>query len=540
MVVVALLGGAWPRAGGAAAAARGLAAVLPPATSGDPGLAEAALLLQARATQLLGAAGYPEIYVKQILRMADHEGLALDGIATPEAAVAAARHVGARRAVFGRLGREGAKLVLEAQLAVENPGRKGEPGERPTVATAGRVRVVLAGGLAAAVDEGGHALARLVASAEGVTLPSLPRWSASDDAMARYAGCAAILVRQPIGIENPTILMASEIGRAVRLCRGAVEADAQFSDAWAALGLAQAIAGEDADAVRSLLHVRDRAGATPLYWLGRYWLLTRYESVEAGLNCLQQAVKERPGFLLARGYIAEHLAAVRRWDAALEAWRAYLAVAPDSAFVRGRISSVLGHLGKHDEAIAAAKEALAADPTAKEAVLELGSRYIDARRFDEAIAVLEPPAARPDASAELLTRLAYAQLEQGALDKAEALLGRAREKATRPQDWRTRGRIFADLARLYLKRGQEALATEQVHAAKRDDVLGVLLAQNDAQLTRLANEASKRPTPAPAVSGPRFIKPKELSPFSIDPSGEVDAKTRPYGTPPPSIELLRF
>jgi len=528
-VLVAALSLGWSRAGGAAE--RAMVALFPPAVAGDAELGEAALLVQARAAQLLVAAGYPEIHVKQILRMADHEGIALDGLAAPEAAVAAARHVGARRAVIGRLAREGGGLALEVQLAVE--AQKGK------ASVAARAKATLPAGLAGAVDDGGRALAALVAKADGVTLPSLPKWTASDGAMAKYAGCAAILVRQPIGIENPTVLQATEIGRAVRLCRAAVETDPNFTDAWAALGLAQAIAGEDADAVRSLLRVRDRTGATPLYWLGRYWLLTRYESVEAGLNCLQTAVKERPGFLLARGYIAEHLAAVRRWDAALEAWRAYLAVAPDSAFVRGRMSSVLGHLGKHDEAIAAAKEALAADPTARDAALELGSRYIDARRFDEAIAVLEPLAG-PQASAELLTRLAYAQLEKGALDKAEALLGRAREKATRPQDWRTRGRIFADLARIYLKKGQEALATEQVRAAKRDDVLGVLLAQNDAQLTRLATEASKKPTAPPAVSGPRFIKPKELSPFSIDPSGEVDARTRPYGTPPPSIELLRF
>jgi tetratricopeptide (TPR) repeat protein len=509
---------------------RDLVAVLPPSVA-EPELAESALLLQARAVQLLAAAGSPEIHVKQILRMADHEGLALGAIAAPEAALAAGRHVGARRTVYGRLAREGGTLVLEAQVAVAG-------GARASVGA--KSRTVLPAGLAAAVDEGGRALARLVAEPDGVTLPSPPRWTASDGAMGKYGGCAAILLRQPIGIENPTVLQASDIGRAVRLCRAAVESDPNFVEAWAALGLAQAIAGEDADAVRSLLKVKDRGASTPLFWLGRYWLLTRYESVEAGLFCLQQAVKERPGFLLARGYIAEHLAAARTWEAALEAWRAYLAAAPSSAFVRGRMSSVLGHLGRHDEAIAAAKEALAADPTSKSAVVELASRYIDAKRYDDAIAALEPLARARDATAETLVRLAYAHLEKGALDKAEALLLQARERATKPEEWRTRGRIFADLARVYLKRGQEALATEQVRAAKRDDLVAVLLAQNDAQLTRLTNETSRRPATAPAVPGPRFVKPQELSPFSISPAGDVDARTRPYGAPPPSIELLRF
>jgi hypothetical protein len=85
---------------------RDLVAVLPPSVA-EPELAESALLLQARAVQLLAAAGYPEIHVKQILRMADHEGLALGAIAAPEAALAAGPRGRASHGVrpFGARGR---------------------------------------------------------------------------------------------------------------------------------------------------------------------------------------------------------------------------------------------------------------------------------------------------------------------------------------------------------------------------------------------------------------------------------------------------
>src|SRR5262249_32774046 len=67
--------------------------------------------------------------------------------------------------------------------------------------------------------------------------------TSNDAAAASYASCYAVLIRQPISIESPTVLSANELARAVKACRAAVSADPKFEAAWAALGLALAISG---------------------------------------------------------------------------------------------------------------------------------------------------------------------------------------------------------------------------------------------------------------------------------------------------------
>ena len=96
------------------------------------------------------------------------------------------------------------------------------------------------------------------------------------------------------------VIATGDLARAIKACRTAVQADPAFQAAWAALGLALAISGEDAQAVQALIKVRADGSFQPLFWLGRYWLVTRYQSPEAGLKVLRAALEKRPGFLLAR------------------------------------------------------------------------------------------------------------------------------------------------------------------------------------------------------------------------------------------------
>src|SRR6478672_4666294 len=72
--------------------------VIVPPSSDDEGL-----LIQERAAQLLRATGkYDELHVKQIVRMAEHEGIDLARV-DPTHAQLIAKRLGAKRAVFSKL-----------------------------------------------------------------------------------------------------------------------------------------------------------------------------------------------------------------------------------------------------------------------------------------------------------------------------------------------------------------------------------------------------------------------------------------------------
>ncbi len=359
-----------------------------------------------------------------------------------------------------------------------------------------------------------------------------------------------MLIQQPISIDTPTVIATGDLARAIKACRTAVQADPAFQAAWAALGLALAISGEDAQAVQALIKVRADGSFQPLFWLGRYWLVTRYQSPEAGLKVLRAALEKRPGFLLARGYLAEHLVVSGKTTDGLKAWRAYAAELPRSAFLRGRVSAALARLGRHDEAIAAAREALAIDPLDRDAILELGSRQLDSGVRDEAVATLEA-AADGKARGELLLRLGWAYFDKGDVARADALFHRAEVVATHPSEWRTRARAHADQARVCDSRGDRACAQAAMRRALDEGGAAYLRTQlgpcagrrvgcNDKRLVDLLRAAQVAPSKVAAVSGPRLIRPNEVSPFPINPSGDIDLQQRQFRTPPPQFELLRF
>src|SRR5262249_35088759 len=182
----------------ARAEARHAVVVLPPG-AGDAEGEALGLVMQARASEILVATGgYQDLHAKQILRVAERERLA-----SPEVI---ARRLGAERAVAAKLARAGGGWTLD-----------GTP---------------LPSALPQMIDAGALALARRIAPKAAV--PGRPLTS-SAPALAAYASCYAILVRQPIGVETPVVIAPAELDRAIASCRAAVAADGSFQDARAAL-----------------------------------------------------------------------------------------------------------------------------------------------------------------------------------------------------------------------------------------------------------------------------------------------------------------
>jgi tetratricopeptide (TPR) repeat protein len=300
--------------------------------------------------------------------------------------------------------------------------------------------------------------------------------------------------------------------------------------------LAQAIIGGDAAATKSLVALGDTDDVLEMYTLARFWLLTRYQSNEAGVAFLSDLVKKHPGELLARSYLGDTQFAIGAWADAEKTWNAYVALAPNSAWAWGRLSKALARLGKSDDAVNAAKKGFALSPTSPEARLELGSRLIDAGKPAEAEEILEPLARVVPARGEHLLRLGWSHWLQGELDAAQAYFQRAVDVATAPGEWRTRGRASYDLALVEAKRGKKDAAKLALKAAL---ATGLKLREVDPSLTEVARELERGAMARDAGVAPGRLVPREASLFPVDPFGDPDVKAKKPPAPE-GLVLYRF
>lgn len=505
-----------------AAAPRDVVVILPPvAAQADEAVA---LAMQARAAALVQAVGGAEIHAKQILRMSEHEGIARASLGDAEPARRAAMLLGASRGlrgphhVRGTLSRRAGWLVLEGEALVE--------GQAPKAFSA-----PLGVDAAAAVAKGGLALAKAAMPSAEAKLAALPNppWPPA------LSDCLAVLERQPLGIEQPTLLEERELEGARAACKKATEVAPASDDAWAGYAFALALWGDDKAAIDALAKVKDGKDV-PQYWLARFWLVTRYRSSAEGAEVLREAIAQRPGFLLARGYLGELLHAIRDDRGALEAWQGYAEVVPQSPFALAKVGYAQARLGRTTEAIATTRKALSFYPESRDLQLELGSRYIDAKRWDDAVATLGALAAQPGTKGETLVRLAWAELQRGKADAAEKLLRQALERATGPTEWRTRGRARFDLAAICLGAGRQDCVDQEIDRALRegyeprpgiDPKLAAAVLRGKDRRKRLAKGADLSVSPGVV----------EKSPFLLD-RGEIQPQKRPK--PPENVELLRF
>ncbi len=507
------------------AQARKVLAVLPPATQ-DEQANELGYLIQTRAVAALEPTQrFEELHLKQLLAAFGREGYEANQLGDPKAAAAAAKLVGADIWAFSELA-------------------KGEKGYTLSVAASDGKRTLhvdlsLGNDASRAVVAGATSIAQAVARLDGIEgykVPAAQPNSSSDQAMRALGRCFATAVRQPMGIENPAVLEPKELEDAIASCEEARKADPKLTTARTAEALCAAVLGKDQDAVRAL---GDGAGLEddPLFWATRFWLVTRYQSNEAGTKVLEQALQKKPGFTLARAYLGETLDALGEHTRATQVWKDYLAAVPNDPYVTARLAKSLARQGRHDEAIALTRKALAMEPTSREMRLQLASRLIDANKDAEAIEVLKPLAAEKNARAEVVLRLGWATLKQGKLEEAQELFEKALLAAATPGEWRTRARAEYDLALVEAKRKKTEKAEAHLRAAYD---LGLKVHQVEPELVPVAEKLEKAElTVKGGKSGHQPVTPKESSLFPVDGYGDVDP-TRSKPRPPEGFMLVHF
>lgn len=487
--------------------------LLPPQSSDE--LKPLALLVAARASEQLEATGgVTELHLKQALRVVQEEGFT----STAETAERLRGLMGADRALFFSLV---AGTPMKVQWTVAD-GKKLTTGNAAVGAT-----------WAEALEQGSTAISKALLGKAPKKVAVQPT-STNDEALKAVGRCYATVLRQPLTVETPSVLDAAELEQAVTDCRAALTADPKLSFAAATLALAQAIVGADGEATKTLQVLAATDDSLELYTLARFWLLTRYQSNEAGIAWLRDVLKKHPGELLARTYIGETQLSLGAFTDAETTFRDALTLAPSSPFLYDRLSKSLARQDKHEAAIVAARKALELAPASREARMELGSRFIDSGNPGAAVEQLTPLAATTPARGEHLLRLGWANWLAGNADEAAASFQKALDASSGAGDWRTRGRAFYDLALVEAKRGRKDAARVALRASVQT---GLKLRTVDPLLAETARDL-ERVDPDAGRARPSLV-PRESSLFPVDSFGEPDVKAvKP--PPPEGLVLYRF
>ncbi len=444
---------------------------------------------------LLSTGRYDVVNARQIRSMALRHRMSLNDMTDPNTARQAAERLGATLFVYSKLSAAKGGWTLDISV-----GQRGEA----KISTAS---VSLAAADNVAVHDGSKALALELTKYDGSKPPEAEAqpMTAKDVAMRNYDACNARLIEQPVGIENPAVLNDAELKKAIASCETAVKLDPAFSAAWSALAFASALSGNDARAVEALTNVPATAGHLPNALSARFWLVSRYQSSEAAVKVLKDAIAAEPGFLLARVYLAELYNALGKQEDAARAWQDYAAHSEGNAFIISRLAYTLARLGKTKDAAAFAQKAMAYDPDSYDLVLEESSRLIDDQQVDKAISLLEPLAGKKDVPAELVLRLGYARMLKGDLDGAEKLMNQSFVMAKDPAEWRTRARAKLNLAEVFTKRQAKDKAKAAVTEALKE---GLRASTVKPELLALLSADEQK---AAEAKGLGKVKPKENS-----------------------------
>ena len=431
--------------------AKGSAVVLVvPFNTGDEVPEWSGFALQELITDLLAQSGNGSfISSKQLDSVLRRKDLQLYDAADLEVALPLARALGATDLIVGEIKREGGKNQVTAQRFVVNA----KAASRTATSSGGNDDLP-----AIAVDLAGKLLDAKVKQGPMTT---------NSKALEQSSLCWLDLVRYPLQPRSGAAPPLDHAEAVEARCKAALDADPNLG--WARAGLAILKALRDrapegrADAQAS------RKGRFNAYGhVAESFAARRAGDLPAAKAALEWGLKERPGFLLAVGYLAEDRMEAEDYKGAVAAWDRYLKRAPHHPYALGQKAKALGYLKKDREALSLTRQALDFDPGDPELLIELASRQIDARQDQEAEATLrQAMEARPPRPLAWL-RLGYLYLKQNRPQDAHDILVEAVTYAYREDEARTRGIAFADLGVVAAMQNKYGEAIEYLNAARAE------------------------------------------------------------------------
>ena len=384
---------------------------------------------------------------KQLDSVLRRKDLQLYDAADLDVALPIARALGVTDLVVGEIKKEGGKLVVNARRIVVNAKAASR-----TVTASGEdlttICVELADKLLDAKTNAGPFTTNMKALEEATL-------------------CWLDLVKYPL---QPRVGAVPPLDHADAIeshCKAATAADPKLG--WAHAGLAILLSLKDQGAPGRAEAKESQKGRFNAWgYIADAFCARRMGDLPAAKAALEWGIKERPGFLLAVGYLAEDRMEAEDYKGAVAAWDRYLKKAPHHPFALAQKGKALGYLKKDREALSLTRQALDFDPGDPELLIELGSRLIDAKQNQEAESTLrQAMEARPPRPLAWL-RLGWLYLQQKRVQDAHDVLVEAVTYAYREDEARTRGYAFLDLAEVAGLQGKPAEAMEYLTAAKAE------------------------------------------------------------------------
>jgi len=285
------------------------------------------------------------------------------------------------------------------------------------------------------------------------------------------------------------VLPPEALKKAKEQLRHATVLDPDFGDAWASLGIAQALLGETKDAWRSLGKATALGfGHHPTAVVGASFVRMREGRFEDAAAILTSAIDRHPGFLHARGTLGELYNQMGRPKDALAVYEDYARMAPIQPWVLTQRGYTKGRLGDRAGAINDAIAALDLAPESPSLLISLASRYIDADKLIGAEDALLQALRLFPAETRAYVRLGYVYLLEGKDDLAIPISEKALVQAPLKSEGRDRAYAHLNLARAYGHKGELERAFEHLRLAKAAGVPSFAEIERDAKLTALCKD----------------------------------------------------
>ncbi len=327
---------------------------------------------------------------------------------------------------------------------------------------------------------------KLNPSAGGVGTRVLDAWR--ETALAEQVLSWQSLAPRAADPQVPLVLPKEALAAARGRLEHATKLDPGYRQAWASLGVALALLGDDKAALAAFDHAKKGKDPHPGAVLGGAFVRMRARQVDEAAEMLKLAISQRPGFLHARGTLGELYNHVGRHKEARAVFEDYLKVAPGQPWVLAQLGYTKSKLHDHVGAVADTIAAVDALPDSPSLLIELASRYIDAGKLAGAEDALRHALDKFPDEARIYVRLGYVYLLQGQDELAIPISEKGLALAQRPERRKDKGYAHLNLARAYGHRGELDRAFAHLQQAKESGITSFAEIAGDPTLKGLRDD----------------------------------------------------
>lgn len=424
--------------------------------------------------------GLNAMSLRQVRAAARNDGLDLADAANPAVASALGRQLGADTMVVGDYAVEDGRIIVELRVLQPGGGQ---------ILFEGPIHGTLDG-----LVELEAKLAATLATALGAKQPDVSLGAFGTRSVVAWRevtlglGGASWQSLSPrnASASKPRVLSEETLATIDTHFRTATELDEDYGEAWAGRGLVAALRDDFDAALEHLTQATAVSGAhQPTAVLASYYLLLRQGRADEAAGVLERALAVHPGFLHARGYLAELYIQLGRYEDALKAYGDYLAVAPRQPWALAQRGYVRAKLGDTEGAIADTITAVDLLPRSPTLLIELASRYIDAGKLIGAEDTLRHALELHPEEGRIYVRLCYVYLLQENEEVAIPLCEKSLSLNGATERRRDRGYAHLNLAQAYGRAGELDTAFDHLERAKSEGIRRFDALRSDPALAKM-------------------------------------------------------